>query len=90
MAYKWKLVALLFCCAALNYSLKHNNAPDAAQQHAELAEHRETKFLKSLPEIIGETCLIALTAISYILPRRSDLVPMFEKALADNIDAVLS
>jgi hypothetical protein len=33
---------------------------------------------------------VALTAISYILPRRADLVPYFEKTLIENIDAVLS
>jgi hypothetical protein len=40
-------------------------------------------------EIIAETCLVALTTISYILPRRSDLVPIFEEVLALNIDRLL-
>ena len=44
----------------------------------------------SNPEIIGETCLVALTAISYILPRRADLVPIFENILAKNIDQILN
>jgi len=34
--------------------------------------------------------LIALTTISYILPRRADLVPIFENVLANNIDKILS
>ena len=34
--------------------------------------------------------MVALTAISYILPRRNDLVPYFEKILAENIDKILS
>ncbi len=41
------------------------------------------------PEIIAETCLVALTTISYILPRRTDLVPIFEESLALNIDRIL-
>lgn len=41
------------------------------------------------PEIIAETCLVALTTISYILPRRADLVPIFEEVLARNIDTIL-
>ena len=41
------------------------------------------------PEIITETCLVALTTISYILPRRGDLVPVFEEILAQNIDTLL-
>lgn len=32
---------------------------------------------------------MALTTISYILPRRYDLVPIFEEALAKNIDGIL-
>lgn len=38
---------------------------------------------------MGETCLVALTTISYILPRRTDLVPVFEEVLAGNIDRIL-
>lgn len=43
----------------------------------------------SSKEIIAETCLVALTTISYILPRRKDLVPVFENVLAMNIDQIL-
>lgn len=50
----------------------------------------ETRFLQSQAEIIGETCLVALTAISYALPRRADLVPYFETILHMNIDLILS
>lgn len=32
---------------------------------------------------------MALTTISYILPRRADLVPIFEEVLAINIDRIL-
>ncbi len=42
------------------------------------------------PEIIGETCIVALTSISYILPRRRDLIPLFEKTLGDNLEQILS
>ena len=37
----------------------------------------------------AETCLMALTAISYILPRRADLVPIFETVLVTNINKIL-
>lgn len=39
---------------------------------------------------MAETSLVALTAISYILPRRADLVPIFERVLATNIDQILN
>ncbi len=51
---------------------------------------QDSNFLHNTPEIIAETSLLALTAISYILPRRADLVPVFENALANNIDKILS
>lgn len=46
--------------------------------------------MKSSPEIVAETSLVVLTTIAYILPRRYDLVPIFDKVLADNIDKLLS
>ena len=51
--------------------------------------YKDSLFLNSPSEIIAETCLVALTAISYILPRRNDLVPIFEEVLAKNIDSLL-
>lgn len=33
---------------------------------------------------------MALTSISYIIPKRADLVPYFENVLAENIDLILS
>lgn len=45
--------------------------------------------MKTQPEIVAETCLVALTTISYILPRRPDLVPVFEDVLATNINQIL-
>lgn len=41
-------------------------------------------------ELIAETCLVTLTAISYILPRRADLVPFFEKTLKTNLEKIIS
>jgi hypothetical protein len=52
-------------------------------------QFQNSKFLQAEKEIIAETCLVALTAISYILPRRNDLVPVFEESLAFNIDKLL-
>lgn len=39
--------------------------------------------------LVAETCIVAITVISYILPKRQDLVPYFEQALAQNIDNIL-
>lgn len=55
-------------------------------------KYQNSNFLAgqgSTKEIIAETCLVALTTISYIIPRRKDLVPLFENVLALNIDQIL-
>ena len=48
-------------------------------------------FLSSAPSaIVAETCLVALTVVSYILPKRKDLVPLFQDCLATNITNLLA
>jgi len=87
----------LFCCQAV--ALAFNPATGsiasiAAVQEsfypAEYQMYTGSAFLNAEPEIVAETCLVALTAISYILPRRADLVPVFEDSLAMNIDRLLA
>ena len=46
-------------------------------------------FLNRPLVIIGETCILALTVISYILPKKDHLVPIFQEALAENIDMII-
>lgn len=74
----------LFCCQAINVAL--NNGQVQSHPSVDFAVFQQSQFMQSPPEIIAETCLVALTAISYILPRRADLVPIFDSALATNID----
>ena len=76
-----------FCCAAINLAF---NTQDEVVQQTEIAQFKETKFLQSSPEIIAETCLVAITAISYVLPRRDDLVPLFERTLMNNLPNILN
>ena len=53
-------------------------------------EFKESAFLALPSEMIAETSLIALTTISYIVPKRPDLVTLFEQSLTENIQALLS
>lgn len=46
-------------------------------------------LLNTRPEIIAETCIVGLTVISYILPKKKYLVPYFQEALAQNVDTIL-
>jgi len=75
----------IFCCAAINTALQ-----GAPVQPSQLLDMQNDPFLHNQPEMIAETCIVAMTVISYILPRRKDLVPIFEETLSVNIDKILS
>ena len=80
----------LFCCQSIYLALDDHKKEINTDFTSEYSVFSDCNFLQNTPEIIAETSLLALTAISYILPRRADLVPIFEKALALNIDRILS
>lgn len=92
----------LFSCQSISLALGSGTNPDGSVDsieaiheyfyQREYLSYKDSQFLSGTgtsPEIIAETCLVALTTISYILPRRSDLVPIFEEVLATNIDRIL-
>ena len=89
----------LFCCQSIQLALNPQNGDlrvyfieNASESFYErsYSTFKESIFLSQTnPEIIVETCLVALTTISYILPRRVDLVPVFEEVLAINIDRLI-
>jgi len=45
---------------------------------------------KTPPILVAETCIMTLTVISYILPKKDHLVPIFQEALAQNIDLIIA
>jgi hypothetical protein len=62
-----------FSTNALNYSLQ---GQDLTQVN--LMNMQNDPFITSTPPaIIAETCIVALTVVSYIVPKREDLVPLF-------------
>ena len=73
-----------FCCNALNAALQ--SAAGLPVQH--IAEQglwgmeNEPFLTRTSPIIIAETCIVALTVISYILPKKAHLLPIFNRALA--------
>jgi hypothetical protein len=36
----------------------------------------ESFICKTAPAIIAETCIVAFTVLSYIIPKRVDLIPL--------------
>lgn len=50
----------------------------------------QDSFLTNSSEVIvAETCILALTVISYILPKRADLVPYFEATFSANAEKMI-
>ncbi len=94
-------VTLFSCqsiCLALGNGLTNGNVVASIENVSQYfyqqvySQYLSSNFIAgegSSKEIIAETCLVALTTISYILPRRTDLVPVFEAVLALNIDPIL-
>jgi hypothetical protein len=76
-----------FACQSINMSLRKKSIEGIPY---DFSSFNNSAFLQSSPEIIAETCLVALTTISYILPRRQDLVPIFDRTLAENVELILS
>jgi hypothetical protein len=92
----------LFSCQSISLAMGSGSNSDGTVDSIEALHeyfyqndyllYKDSQFLSGVgtsPEVIAETCLVALTTISYILPRRTDLVPIFEVVLAVNIDRIL-
>lgn len=79
-----------FTCNALNLALKKLSTgelpPLIAQQQGLWGMEQDPFLTRTHPIIIAETCMLGLTVISYILPKKNHLVPFFQEALAQNID----
>jgi hypothetical protein len=41
------------------------------------------------PSIIAETCIVAFTIVSYLVPKQAKLVGLFQECLAHNINKLL-
>ena len=92
----------LFSCQSISLAMGSGSNSDGTVDSIEALNeyfyqndyllYKDSQFLSGVgtsQEVIAETCLVALTTISYILPRRTDLVPIFEVVLAVNIDRIL-
>ena len=78
-----------FCCSAINLALQG----DAGRVYdTEVIEGTKTSvFLTRTDKIfIADTCLLALTCMSYVIPQRVDLVKMFEETISGNVGTFLT
>lgn len=79
-----------FCSEAMNYACKGNdtslipNYPTLAQFTA------SCPFLsKSSPELIVETCIMALADISYLSTRRADMIEKIDSVIEENMEIIM-
>jgi len=81
-------VVTTFCCNAMHLALNNGQANPIAPEGLWNME-QDTFIAGTNPNIVAETCILALTVISYILPKRTDLVPYFEQTFALNADKLI-
>eukprot|EP01022_Parablepharisma_sp_SALTPOND_P004337 TRINITY_DN120113_c2_g1_i1.p1 TRINITY_DN120113_c2_g1~~TRINITY_DN120113_c2_g1_i1.p1 ORF type:complete len:870 (+),score=95.57 TRINITY_DN120113_c2_g1_i1:4814-7423(+) len=78
-----------FCCEALQYASKGWSLEELKTNSVLGPFANTSRFLmKSTQEEIVETCLVAMTDISYLTPSRKDVFKLFEKVLTENFSVV--
>lgn len=80
-----------FCCEALQCAAKGKTIEDY-KENVILKQFASTSLflIKSTQEEIIETCLMAMTDISYLTPSRKDVFLLFENVLTENYTAIFS
>ena len=71
----------------LSYSIKYDDLSKIDEHYPHMKDYKDSIFLnKSLnsAESRVETCILVLSVLSYVLPKRNDLVDILEKTLKEN------
>lgn len=72
---------------------RNTNATQITAEEATAANlpgmENEAFICRTPPSIIAETCIVAFTVLSYVIPKRADLIPLVQNCLAANIDKLL-
>jgi hypothetical protein len=79
----------VFACKALDWALQGKPNLDTAEGEyiAVLQQVKDSVFLRNYsPEEIADCCMMALTMVSYIIPKRPDLVRIFDETMYRNFD----
>eukprot|EP00357_Protocruzia_adherens_P031356 CAMPEP_0114996878 /NCGR_PEP_ID=MMETSP0216-20121206/14576_1 /TAXON_ID=223996 /ORGANISM="Protocruzia adherens, Strain Boccale" /LENGTH=1103 /DNA_ID=CAMNT_0002361173 /DNA_START=31 /DNA_END=3342 /DNA_ORIENTATION=- len=78
-----------FVCCTIDFAIKYEGDLTQldAQNYAPLVEFKDCVFLTKTPlEIQIETCLVALTVFSYIIPKREDLKILIENLIHRHLE----
>jgi len=82
-------ITTTFCCNALHLALNGGASELICVNEGLWGKEQDNFLQRTAPEFIADTCLVALTLISYLLPKRRDLIPYFEKTLTLNASKLI-
>jgi hypothetical protein len=68
----------------IQYSIKSDNLEDLDTKYPVLKEFSQSVFMHTPAEIRVETCLLVISILSYLLPKRADLIITLEQCIKDN------
>ena len=65
----------VICTQIINYSLRSNKPEDLSTKFLQLQRYANCSFLISTPqEIRVESCLVIFSVLSYVIPKRQDIL----------------
>lgn len=88
----WISFLSMFWIQAIDWYINgnHNNA-QSQLNYLVLIEFYKQRFLSTnRPEVIIETCLLSLTIVSYLLPKRVDIIAGLDVIVKRNLEALIS
>jgi hypothetical protein len=81
----------VFTCKALTWALKGKPQVSTGDDLEVLMPFLDSYMMANFqPEDIADVCMLALTMVSYIIPKRADLVMIFDQSLSQNFDIITS
>lgn len=80
-----------FCCHAIDASIADVIADkeNLPKKYISLVEFAESYYLKLDRKYVIESSLVALTIISYTLPKRQDLFLLFDAVMQKNLEFLI-
>lgn len=78
----------VFCLHALDYAIK-GAKPETAKDYIALVEFQNSVFIaKTRDEIIVETSVLVLTVLSYLIPKREDLLKVLDETMCSHLESL--
>lgn len=80
----------LYCIHAIDcYSNGNQDKVETHIHYSMITPFLKLRFFKLAPEIIIETCILSMTVISYLLPKRTDIIMSLDHMMIKDLDLLL-